>query len=223
MVLCCSLFVVEQNGAKSSDDHSSKSSMGLTLSYALTITSLLSMTVRLASVAENSFNAVERVGEYADLEAEAPLRLEENPPESGNFDVDPAWPRVCTKPGPSWPEHGHVVFKNVSMRYRADTPLVLTNFTADIASFEKIGVVGRTGAGKSTLFNSLFRTAECENGSQILIDDVDVATIGLFDLRSKLSILPQEPVLFQVFICLCACTQLTQHTNYTECIHDTDM
>eukprot|EP00656_Telonema_subtile_P006591 TRINITY_DN13051_c0_g1_i1.p1 TRINITY_DN13051_c0_g1~~TRINITY_DN13051_c0_g1_i1.p1 ORF type:complete len:1450 (+),score=430.93 TRINITY_DN13051_c0_g1_i1:142-4491(+) len=179
MVLCCAVFVVEQNGATATDDKSSKSSMGLTLSYALTITSLLSMTVRLASVAENSFNAVERVAEYADVEPEAPLHLDDCP----------------AAKEPDWPAEGNLKFNNVSMRYRDNTPLVLKNFTADIRPAERIGVVGRTGAGKSTLFNTLFRVAECASGS-IVIDGIDVAKVGLFDLRSRMSILPQEPVLF---------------------------
>jgi len=180
MILGCAVFTVIQRGH--SPDAAASAGMGLTLSYALSITALMTMTMRLASLAENSFNAVERVGEYSEaatVTEEAPLKYD-----------DPA-----RQPPPSWPSKGAVSFSNVSMRYRSGTPLVLKDFTAQIQGGERIGVVGRTGAGKSTLFNSLFRIVEIEAGS-ITIDGVNCRELGLHDLRSKMSIIPQEPVLF---------------------------
>jgi len=88
-----------------------------------------------------------------------------------------------------------IELKNVTMRYRPNTPVVLKDITASIQSFEKIGVVGRTGAGKSSLLQLLFRLVEPEVG-EIHIDGINIADIGLTELRSKLSIIPQEPTMF---------------------------
>ena len=153
------------------------SQMGLLLTYALNITNLMTTTLRQASVGENSFNAVERVGAYSDLALEAPLVVESN------------------RPPPGWPSKGSIEFKNVVMRYRPDLPPVLHGLSAFIRPSEKIGVVGRTGAGKSSLFNTLFRIVEPESG-QIIIDSYDICKLGLHDLRKSLSIIPQIPVLF---------------------------
>eukprot|EP00051_Salpingoeca_urceolata_P019849 m.293491 g.293491 ORF g.293491 m.293491 type:complete len:1641 (-) comp19492_c0_seq12:32-4954(-) len=151
---------------------------GLALSYALQITGLLNMTVRLAALAENSFNAVERVLEYTEVESE---RLEPAP--------------NTPKPPPNWPDQGHIEFRNVSMKYRPDLPPVLQDLSLDAQPSEKIGIVGRTGAGKSSLFLTLFRIVEPCGGS-IIIDGIDSASLGLRLLRSRLSIIPQDPVLF---------------------------
>eukprot|EP00250_Pteridium_aquilinum_P010315 c19292_g1_i1 orf=266-5158(-) len=153
------------------------SQMGLLLSYALNITNLMTSTLRQASIGENSFNAVERVGTYIDLTPEAPLIVESN------------------RPPPGWPSKGAIEFKNVVMRYRYDLPPVLVGLSARIQPSEKVGIVGRTGAGKSSLFNTLFRIVEPESG-QILIDACDICKFGLNDLRRSLSIIPQMPVLF---------------------------
>lgn len=151
--------------------------MGLLLTYSLNITNLMTSTLRQASVGENSFNAVERVGAYTDLTPEAALVVETN------------------RPPPGWPSKGAIEFKNVVMRYRPDLPPVLLGLSARIQPSEKVGVVGRTGAGKSSLFNTLFRIVEPESG-QILIDACDICKFGLNDLRKSLSIIPQMPVLF---------------------------
>jgi len=151
--------------------------MGLILSYALNITNLMTAVLRLASLAENSFNAVERVGNYIDLDQEAPLVIEDH------------------RPPPGWPSAGKVEFKNVLMRYRPNLPPVLHGVSVEIRPMEKVGVVGRTGAGKSSMFNTLFRIVEAESG-QILIDGIDIRTLGLTDLRKNLGIIPQTPVLF---------------------------
>lgn len=174
MIFICAMFLVigTQSGAVD------PGTMGLALSYALQITSLLNMTVRLAAVAENSFNSVERVHEYALVK---PERVEAPKDE---------------KPPPSdWPARGRIEFSNVSMRYRDDLPLVLKNLDFDVAPAQKIGIVGRTGAGKSTTFLTLFRIVEAASG-KIEIDGLDISKLSMFALRSKLSIIPQEPVLF---------------------------
>uniref|UniRef100_A0A8D0A031 ATP-binding cassette, sub-family C (CFTR/MRP), member 2 n=1 Tax=Sander lucioperca TaxID=283035 RepID=A0A8D0A031_SANLU len=100
-----------------------------------------------------------------------------------------------TRPPEKWPEAGRLHFDNYKVRYRPGLDLVLHGITCDIKSTEKIGIVGRTGAGKSSLTNCLFRIIEAAEG-RILIDDVDVSTIGLHDLRNRLTIIPQDPVLF---------------------------
>ena len=92
----------------------------------------------------------------------------------------------------SWPERGEIKIKNLTMRYRPNLPLVLNGVNLHIRPREKIGVVGRTGSGKSSLIQALFRIVESEKGSKIVIDNVDVSKIPLKTLRSKLSIIPQD-------------------------------
>lgn len=84
----------------------------------------------------------------------------------------------------------------MQFRYRHNTPLVLKGITLSILGGEKIGVVGRTGSGKSTLIQALFRIVEPSEG-KIIIDGIDICTLGLHDLRSRFGIIPQEPVLFE--------------------------
>ncbi|KAJ2553161.1 Canalicular multispecific organic anion transporter 2 [Coemansia sp. RSA 1933] len=100
-----------------------------------------------------------------------------------------------SKPDARWPDRGAIRFADYSMRYGAQMPRALDGVTLDIQAGEKIGVVGRTGAGKSSLAKALFRLVEGESGS-IKIDGVDIATVGLHELRSRLAIIPQEPALF---------------------------
>jgi ABC-type multidrug transport system fused ATPase/permease subunit len=99
------------------------------------------------------------------------------------------------KPAKSWPLRGQIIMRNVTLHYEADAPPVLRDVTCTINAREKIGIVGRTGAGKSSLISALFRITELTSGA-IEIDGVNVLRIGLHDLRSKISIIPQDPVLF---------------------------
>ncbi|XP_062332155.1 ATP-binding cassette sub-family C member 5 [Osmerus eperlanus] len=152
---------------------------GLAISYAVQLTGLFQFTVRLLSETEARFTSVERINHYIkNLESEAPRSIP-----------------GPSSPAPCWPHEGRILFQDVEMRYRDDQPLVLKKLSFNIMPEETIGIVGRTGSGKSSLGVALFRLAELTGGS-IIIDGIDIAQIGLDDLRSKLSIIPQEPVLF---------------------------
>ncbi|TVY81597.1 Multidrug resistance protein fer6, partial [Lachnellula suecica] len=155
----------------------SPSIAGLVLSYILSIVQMIQFTVRQLAEVENGMNATERIHYYGtQLEEEAPLHT---------IDVRP-----------SWPESGEIIFNDVQMRYREGLPLVLSGLTMHVKGGERIGVVGRTGAGKSSIMSTLFRLVELSGGS-ISIDGLDISTIGLHDLRSRLAIIPQDPTLFK--------------------------
>lgn len=123
-------------------------------------------------------NAVERLHHYAEeLDVEADAIIPDN------------------RPSEQWPSAGAIKIRNLEMRYRPELPSVLHDLSLDIQGGEKIGVVGRTGAGKSSIMMALFRLVEPTKGT-IEIDGVDVSKIGLFDLRTRLAIIPQDPILF---------------------------
>jgi ABC-type multidrug transport system fused ATPase/permease subunit len=151
---------------------------GLALTYAVTFTENVLWFVRLYSSNEQNMNSVERVKEYLDVDQEAPSVISANRPPS------------------NWPSKGSVEFINYSTRYRTDFDLVLKNLTFKILPGEKVGVVGRTGAGKSSMALALFRALEAERG-KILIDDIDVGLIGLHDLRENVVMVPQGKHIFE--------------------------
>ena len=155
----------------------SPSISGLVLSYILSIVQMIQFTVRQLAEVENAMNATERIHYYGtELDEEPPLTLGK---------VDPAWPHK-----------GQITFDNIEMRYRAGLPLVLRGLTMTVEGGERIGIVGRTGAGKSSIMSTLFRLVELSGGT-VAIDGVNIATIGLQDLRTRLAIIPQDPTLFR--------------------------
>ncbi|CAH1793465.1 unnamed protein product [Owenia fusiformis] len=151
--------------------------VGLSVSYSLQITSALNYMVRMATDLETFVVSVERVKEYSEVANEAP------------------WEVPGNTPSDAWPEAGAIDFDDYSVRYRDGLDLVLRGITFNVKPGEKVGIVGRTGAGKSSLTLALFRIIEAAGGS-IIIDGKNVSHIGLHSLRSKLTIIPQEPVLF---------------------------
>lgn len=158
--------------------NTSAGAVGLAMSFALQIANALSMLVRMTVDIENSLVSVERVLEYTNLPSEAAdVVLEQRPQQD-------------------WPQNGAVEFKDYSARYRPGLPLVLDNINLFIKPGERIGIVGRTGAGKSTLTLSLFRLIEPAAG-HVAIDDVNTSNLGLYDLRSRLAIIPQDASIIQ--------------------------
>ncbi|MCJ1435109.1 hypothetical protein MMC27_004479 [Xylographa pallens] len=152
--------------------------VGLAMSYALQITQSLNWIVRQTVEVETNIVSVERCLEYARLPSEAPEVLSKHRPKIG------------------WPSQGAVEFKDYSTRYRPGLNLVLKNVNLDIKPHEKIGVVGRTGAGKSSLTLALFRIIEPSSG-HIAIDDLNTSSVGLLDVRRRLAIIPQDAALFE--------------------------
>ncbi|KAF9404130.1 hypothetical protein BGZ94_004348 [Podila epigama] len=154
-------------------------SVGLVLTYLARISGDLNWGVQRLSTLENNMNSAERLVHYINnLVQERPAEK----PES--------------KPEPSWPSQGAISFNNVSMRYRPELPRVLRDVSFDIQAGHKVGVVGRTGAGKSSLIQALFLLCELDAG-QVVLDGIDTGTLGTADLRSHIGIIPQDPVLFQ--------------------------
>ncbi|KAG9062305.1 Multidrug resistance-associated protein 1 [Linnemannia hyalina] len=204
VLLCAALFAVLQR------DSMDPSLVGLTLSFALTITEEVTSLVRNFCDLQNQLVGLERIIEYTDLKTEAPDTTDVLLPSN-------------------WPSEGRISFKNYSTRYREGLDLVIKNVSVDILPSEKVGIVGRTGAGKSSLTLALFRLIEAANsywakesdnsrslvadaalidildtddsddeecGGYIEIDGVDISTVGLEDLRRHLAIIPQDPTLF---------------------------
>jgi ATP-binding cassette subfamily C (CFTR/MRP) protein 1 len=154
--------------------------LALALTFSLDLNQFLKVGVRAIATLEADLTSVERILFYSNnIEHEAP-------------DVIPG-----KDPKPDlWPTEGRIVLENASMRYR-DGPLVLKNLSFTITGGEKIGIVGRTGSGKSSLMIALFRISELEqDGGKIMVDDVNISEVGTDILRSSLSIIPQDPILF---------------------------
>lgn len=162
----------------SSDKRLSPGMVGLLMSYALQVTSALMWIVRMSVQIETNIVSVERIYEYCNLTPEAPDIIESCRPEK------------------SWPSHGKITFKNYSTKYKNKEELALKRINLEIKPQEKVGVVGRTGAGKSTLSLALFRLLEASEGT-IEIDGQDISEMGLSDLRGHLGIIPQDAQAFE--------------------------
>ncbi|CAG8532113.1 5269_t:CDS:10, partial [Dentiscutata heterogama] len=149
---------------------------GLSLSFAMSFTEQIMWTVRKYTSLEMSLNAVERVCEFSEIPQEAPAIIEPRPP-------------AC------WPHSGAIKVENLEVKYAPDLESVLHHISFSIEGQEKIGLVGRTGSGKSTIALALFRFVEPSDG-RILVDEIDISSVGVEDLRSRITIIPQDPILF---------------------------
>ncbi|XP_077862743.1 ATP-binding cassette sub-family C member 5-like [Saccoglossus kowalevskii] len=157
--------------------HVPPSYSGIALSYAVRLTGALQFLVRMIADCEARFSSVERIQYYIkNLISEGPAVTENRPPDN-------------------WPHAGTIELQELKMRYRENLPLALRGVSCKVESMQKIGIVGRTGAGKSSLGACFFRLRELNSGA-IYIDGINIATLGLQDLRSRLTIIAQDPVLF---------------------------
>ncbi|KAK9896913.1 hypothetical protein P389DRAFT_194562 [Cystobasidium minutum MCA 4210] len=154
------------------------SQIGLALSYIIAIQMGFTFAVRQLAEVENDMNSVERLTHYGrELEQEAAYEI------------------AGTTPPKEWPQRGEITFKDVKLRYRPGLPLVLDDLSFEVHAAEKVAVVGRTGAGKSSLMQAIFRIVELDSGS-IVIDGLNISSLGLGPLRKGVSIIPQDALLF---------------------------
>ncbi|KAI3934544.1 hypothetical protein MKW92_038224 [Papaver armeniacum] len=151
---------------------------GLAVTYGLNLNARLSRWILSFCKLENKIISIERINQYCQITSEAPSIIENS------------------RPSPLWPENGTIELIDLKVRYKENLPVVLHGVTCTFPGARKIGIVGRTGSGKSTLIQALFRLIE-PAGGRIIIDNIDISTIGLHDLRSRLSIIPQDPTLFE--------------------------
>jgi ABC-type multidrug transport system fused ATPase/permease subunit len=181
VVLATALLCVGTLASASTARGSGSGLTGFALTYAMAVTGMANWLVRTAAEAEQNMTSVERVTHYLDHtagEAYAP-------------------PPGAQPPPPGWPATGALAFSKFTMRYREDTPEVLKGVTFDVRAGERVGVVGRTGSGKSSVLVSLFRLIEAKcHGGTVALDGVDIDGVGLKQLRSSLAIIPQDPTVF---------------------------
>ncbi|KEH33999.1 multidrug resistance protein ABC transporter family protein [Medicago truncatula] len=151
---------------------------GLAVTYGINLNAVQSNLISFLCNLENKIISVERILQYTSIPSEAPLVTKESQPDH------------------SWPSFGEVHIQDLQVRYAPHLPLVLRGLTCTFTAGAKAGIVGRTGSGKTTLVQALFRLVEPVAG-QILIDNINVSLIGIHDLRSRLSIIPQDPTMFE--------------------------
>ncbi|XP_029904550.1 multidrug resistance-associated protein 9-like [Myripristis murdjan] len=179
MEFCCTVVIlmVALSAVLIPNDVISPAMKGLALNFAMQLSGLLQHAIAAATDVQARFSSVERMVEFI-----AGCEPEER--QGGG-----------AKLPDHWPQHGAITFQDYQMRYRENTPIVLDKLQLHIGATEKLGIVGRTGSGKSSLVAALFRLVEPAAGS-ILIDGLDIGAVGLQELRSRLSVIPQDPVLF---------------------------
>ncbi|KAL5997364.1 putative ABC transporter C member 15 [Asimina triloba] len=159
-------------------DSISPSFAGLAATYGLNLNVLQAWVIWNLCNVENKIISVERILQFSSIPSEAPLVIE------------------SCRPTQDWPKYGTINLDNLHVQYSPSLPMVLNGITCTFPGGKKIGVVGRTGSGKSTLIQALFRVVEPSKG-RITIDEADISKMGLHDLRSRLGIIPQDPTLFQ--------------------------
>ncbi|XP_060211940.1 ABC transporter C family member 10-like [Lycium barbarum] len=167
--------------------------IGMALSYGLSLNITLVSSIQYQCTLVNYIISVERLNQYMHIPSEAPEILKEN------------------RPPFNWPSRGKVEIQDLQIRYRKDTTLVLRGISCTIEGGHKVGIVGRTGSGKSTLISALFRLVE-PAGGRLVVDGVDICKIGLHDLRSRFGVIPQDPTLFNGTV-RCNLDPLCQHTD----------
>ena len=176
------LFTVSTIGLafilKASGTNTALVALGITSS--MNLVGSLQFTIKVSAELANSMTSIQRMYEYSSLESEP----------------SPVLKTDSALKAQSWPLKGSLELSNANMRYRENFPLVLKNISFRVEPGMRVGVVGRTGAGKSSLLKALFRLSECELGSEILIDGVKTSEIGLRTLRKAISIIPQSPFIF---------------------------
>ncbi|KAE9596392.1 hypothetical protein Lal_00048632 [Lupinus albus] len=151
---------------------------GLAVTYGLNLNAIQAWMIWNLCNLENKIISVERILQYTSIPSEPSLVVEES------------------RPDPSWPSYGEVDIHDLQVRYAPHLPLVLRGLTCTFRGGLKTGIVGRTGSGKSTLIQTLFRLVEPTAG-RVMIDSINISSIGLHDLRSRLSIIPQDPTMFE--------------------------
>ncbi|KAK2440991.1 ABC transporter C family member [Trifolium repens] len=151
---------------------------GLAVTYGISLNSAQFSLIWILCNLENKIISVERILQYTSIPSEAPLLIKDNQPDH------------------SWPSFGEVHIQDLQVQYAPHLPLVLRGLTCTFTAGAKTGIVGRTGSGKTTLVQALFRLVEPVAG-QILIDNINISLIGIHDLRSRLSIIPQDPTMFE--------------------------
>jgi ATP-binding cassette subfamily C (CFTR/MRP) protein 1 len=164
---------------------------GLTLVYALDVTKYMEHGTNMASQLETQMNAVERIVQYLDLPLEKSHETTDEETRKQIFSND-----GDSNKKQQWPAEGKLEIIDLSMRYRENLPLVLNKISFTVLPGEKIGICGRTGSGKSSMFVALFRIVEPEQGTRVILDGVDISKLGLRDLRSKMAMIPQDPFMF---------------------------
>jgi ABC-type multidrug transport system fused ATPase/permease subunit len=174
---------------------------GFTLSFMLNFSESIRWTIRCYGDMELNMNAMERVVEYSNIE----------PEKGGDKGTE-----VMRSPPAAWPTSGSVEVENLTASYAADLPPVLKDVSFRVGHNERLGVVGRTGAGKSSLTLALFRFLETRSGS-VVIDGLDISKINLYDLRSRLSIIPQVSKHLSLSTSLVCLSYLSNINSRTQC------